>query len=73
MQCDAMLYKSFNFILFYPIQFNSTGEAKPSHDNSNSTARYGHTSENVCGKYIAQCENLLHPLGNEIANKAQFN
>lgn len=40
------------FCLFY-CHTNSTGETKPSNDNSNNSTlaiqRFGHTSENVCG------------------------
>lgn len=41
----------------------STGEAKPLNENGTSAARYGHTTENVCG----------NGFGNKAANRALSN
>lgn len=64
--CVTLLYSLF-FVLTYAPHFSlslsairllykSTGEVKPADNNGASAVRFGHTSENVCGKYIATDE-----------------
>lgn len=51
--CCRFSLLSLSVSLFFSFSlYKSTGEAKHLDDNGSSTARYGHTSENVCGKYI---------------------